>query len=83
MRHKVTASKDGDGRENDDGESSDDAGDSFGGKRNKKSKTKDQKQKIKHKTSKTQITLVFTTTHELSEIPPLEQSFLYQKLPIF
>ena len=41
LRHKVTASKDGDGRENDDGESSNDAGDSFGGKRNKKSKTND------------------------------------------
>ena len=41
LRHKVTACKDGDGRENDDGESSDDARDSFGGKRNKKSKTKE------------------------------------------
>ena len=41
LRYKVTASKDGDGRENDDGEISDDAGDSFGGKRNKKSKTKE------------------------------------------
>ena len=43
LRHKVTASKDGDGGVNDDGESSDDAGDSFGGKRNNKSKTKESK----------------------------------------